>query len=146
MKKILWTALLGISACIFSGALLAQDLASGQRTEMKKLDWLAGEWKGAGWMQMGPQGRREFTITETVQEKLEGLVLVIEGHGKSTADGSTVHTALAFVSYDEGAKTFRWRAFTAEGRQTDTVAKGAPVRSSGDWKFPSAGGCDTPSS
>ena len=94
-----------------------------QRAEMKKLDWLVGQWKGAGWMQMGPRGRREFTITETIQAKLDGLVLVIEGHGKSKEDGSTVHTALAFVSYDEQAKTFRWRAFTAEGRQTDTQAK-----------------------
>jgi len=119
MKKILWIALL----CISSVAALAQTPAAGQRVEMKKLDWLVGHWKGTGWMQMGPQGRKEFTITETIQGKLDGLVLIIEGHGKSKEDGSTVHTALAFVSYDEGAKTFRWRAFTAEGRQTDAVAK-----------------------
>jgi hypothetical protein len=119
MTKILWIALLGIS----SVAALAQAPASGQRDEMKKLDWLVGQWNGTGWMQLGPQGRKEFTITETVQGKLDGLVLVIEGNGKSKEDGRAVHTALAFVSYDEGAKTFRWRAFTAEGRQTDTVAK-----------------------
>jgi len=91
--------------------------------EMKELEWLVGSWKGNGWMQMGPQGPREFTISEIVQSKLDGLVLVIDGQGKSKADGSVVHTALAFVSYDERAKTFRWRAFTAEGRQTDTEAK-----------------------
>jgi hypothetical protein len=94
-----------------------------QRAEMKKLDWLVGQWKGTGWMQMGPKGRREFTIIETVQGKLDGLVLVVEGQGTSKEDGSSVHTALAFVSYDEQAKTFRWRAFTAEGRATDTEAK-----------------------
>ena len=119
MKKILWTALL----CISPFALLAQASTSVQRAEMKKLDWMGGHWKGTGWIQMGPQGRKEFAQTETIQGKLDGLVLVIEGQGKSKEDGSTVHTALAFVSYDEGAKTFRWRAFTAEGRQTDTVAK-----------------------
>ena len=121
MKKILWTALL----CVSPFALLAQAPASatGQRAEMKKLDWLLGQWKGTGWMQMGPQGRKEFTQTETVQSKLDGLVLVIEGLGKSKESGLTVHNALAFVSYDERAKTFRWRAFTAEGRQTDTEAK-----------------------
>ena len=123
MKKFLWIVLLCISLCISSGALLAQAPTSGQRAEMKKLEWLVGQWKGAGWMQMGPQGRREFTITETVHGKLDGLVLVIEGQGESKVDGSPVHSALAFVSYDEGAKTFRWRAFTAEGRQTDTMAK-----------------------
>ena len=119
MKKVLWIALL----CISSVALLAETPASGQRAEMKKLAWLVGHWKGTGWIQMGPQGRKEFTQTETIQGKLDGLVLVIEGQGKSKEDGSTVHTALAFVSYDEEAKTFRWRAFTVEGRQTDTVAK-----------------------
>ena len=112
MKKILWIALVGISSCICSGALLAQDPASAQRAEMKKLDWLVGQWKGTGWMQMGPQGRREFTITETIQEKLDGLVLVIEGLGKAKEDGSTVHTALSFVSYDPHDNKFRWHAFT----------------------------------
>jgi hypothetical protein len=111
--------------CLLPAALLAQPSgpATVQQAEMKKLGWLVGQWKGAGWMQMGPQGRKEFTITETIQGKLDGLVLVIEGQGKSKADGSTVHTALAFVSYDERAKTFRWRAFTAEGRHTDAEAK-----------------------
>lgn len=119
MKSILWTSLLCISAL----ALPAQTTNPGQRAQMKKLDWLVGNWEGEGWIQMGPQGRREFTQTESIQSKLDGLVLVIEGQGKAKEDGLTVHTALAFVSYDERAKTFRWRAFTAEGRQTDTVAK-----------------------
>jgi hypothetical protein len=119
MKSILSTTFLSISAL----ALLAQAPASEQRAAMKKLDWLVGHWKGAGWIQMGPQSKKEFTQTEAVQSKLDGLVLIIEGLGKSKEDGSAVHTALAFVSYDEPAKAFRWRAFTAEGRQTDTVAK-----------------------
>jgi len=93
-----------------------------QHREMKKLDWLVGRWKGAGWVQMGPQGRHEFTQTETIESKLDGLVLVIEGLGKKKSDGSTVHTALAFVSYDHRANTFRWHAFTPEG-QIDTEAK-----------------------
>src|SRR5678810_1343486 len=93
-----------------------------QRREMKKLDWLVGHWKGAGLIQMGPQGRHEFTQTETIDAKLDGLVLVIEGTGKAKEDGSTVHAALAFVSYDHRANKFRWHAFTPEG-QIDTEAK-----------------------
>jgi hypothetical protein len=46
---------------------------------------------------MGPQGRKELTQTETIQGKLDGLVLIIEEQGKSKEDGSTVHTALAFA-------------------------------------------------
>ena len=93
-----------------------------QLREMKKLDWFVGQWKGTGWIQMGPQERREFTQTETIEAKLDGLVLVIEGLGKAKEDGSTVHTALAFVSYDHRANKFRWHAFTPEG-QIDTEAK-----------------------
>jgi hypothetical protein len=118
MTKLLCLSLLWIS----SVGLVAQTAAL-QRAEMKKLDWLVGQWQGAGWIQMGPQGRKEFTQTENIQTRLDGLVLVIEGLGKSKTDGSTVHSAMAFVSYDERAKTFRWRAFTAEGRQTDAEAK-----------------------
>src|SRR5213592_2695089 len=93
-----------------------------QRREMKKLDWLVGHWKGTGWIQMGPQGRHEFTQTETIEARLDGLVLVIEGSGKAKEDGSTVHSALAFLSYDPRANQFRWHAFTPEG-QIDTEAK-----------------------
>ena len=93
-----------------------------QQKEMKKLDWLVGHWKGSGSIQMGPQGRHEFTQSETIEAKLDGLVMVIEGLGKAKEDGSTVHEALAFISYDHRAKTFRWHAFTPEG-QIDTEAK-----------------------
>jgi len=93
-----------------------------QRQEMQKLDWLVGRWKGTGWIQMGPQGHHEFTQTETIEAKLDGLVLIIEGVGKAKEDGSTVHTALAIVSYDHRAKRFRWQAFRPEG-QIDTEAK-----------------------
>ena len=93
-----------------------------QRREMRKLDWFVGHWKGTGWIQMGPQERHEFTQSETIEAKLDGLVLVIEGLGKAKEDGSTVHMALAFVSYDHRANKFRWHAFTPEG-QMDTEAK-----------------------
>jgi len=83
-----------------------------QRREMKKLDWLVGRWKGTGWIQMGPQGRHEFTQTETIEARLDGLVLVIEGLGKAKEGGSTVHSALAFLSYDPRANQFRWHSFT----------------------------------
>lgn len=119
MKKILSTIFL----CISPFALFAQTSASGQRGEMKKLDWLVGHWQGAGWIQMGPQGRKEFAQTETIQSKLDDVLLLIEGEGKAKEGGSIVHAAVALVSYDEQGKTFRWRAFTAEGQHTDTEAK-----------------------
>ena len=121
-QKLILVSILSAVAlvCVFAADQpTAKDV---QRREMKKLDWFVGHWKGTGWIQMGPQGRHEFTQTETIEAKLDGLVLVIEGLGKAKEDGSTVHTALAFVSYDHHANKFRWHAFTPEG-QIDTEAK-----------------------
>lgn len=125
MKKLVQMVLYGICAVTLSGQAKAQTSAPGtvQRGEMKKLDWLVGRWEGAGWIQMGPEGRKEFAQTENIQSKLNGVVLLIEGHGKSKEDGSTVHSALALVSFDEQGRTFRWNAFTVEGRHIDTEAK-----------------------
>jgi hypothetical protein len=119
MRKLLWIAVLSILPLV----LWSQAPTAGQRAEMKKLDWLVGKWKGAGWIQMGPQGRKEFTQSEIIQSKLDGLVIVVEGEGKSKDNGAIIHSALAFVSYDYLTKTFHWRAFTAEGRHTDTEAR-----------------------
>lgn len=105
----------------------AQVPASLQLAEMKKLDFLVGQWKGDGWIEFAPGQRRTFTQTETVQSKLSGLVLLIEGLGKGKTSGSeqevTVHNALGVVSYDNQAKLFRWRAYQADGRSVDTEAK-----------------------
>lgn len=102
--------------------------AAGQRAEMKKVDWLVGNWSGAGWIVMGPGGPKEFTQTEKIEMRLDGLVLIVEGEGKSKETGATTHRALAFLSYDEKEKVFRWRTFTADGRGADTVAKVEPGR------------------
>jgi hypothetical protein len=112
----------------------APEVSATQREQMKKLEWLVGHWKGAGWIEMGPQGRHKFVQTESIQSKLDGLVLIVEGVGRSVDDRSTVHSALALVSYDDGARTFRWRAFTAEGRQTDAEAKVGDGML--EWGFP----------
>jgi hypothetical protein len=120
--KLALAAVLTVVAIVSVFAAEQPTSKEAQRREMKKLDWFVGRWKGTGWIQMGAQGRHEFTQTETIESKLDGLVLVIEGSGKAKEDGSTVHTALAFVSYDHRANKFRWHAFTPDG-QMDTEAK-----------------------
>ncbi len=97
MKKLRWLPLLFVIASILS----AQAPQPSQRVEMEKLVWLIGKWKGAGWIQIGQQGRKEFTQTETIEGKLDGLVVVIEGRGVSNEDGTLIHNAVAFVSYDD---------------------------------------------
>lgn len=101
----------------------AQSAGTSSATEMKKLDFLAGDWKGEGWIEMGPNGRSTFKQTETVLSKLSGTVILIEGVGKgklaSTGQEGIVHNALAVISYDSRAKKFQFRAFRADGNFID---------------------------
>lgn len=123
--------------CALPGPLLAQTPASVQREEMKKLDWLVGQWKGEGWVEVGPGQRRTSTVTETVQSKLDGSVLLVEGIGKAKLPGRDeeviVHHALGTLAYDEPAKLYRMRAYRA-GHYVDAEAK---LTEGGlEWGFP----------
>jgi hypothetical protein len=110
-----------------NGAVMAQGPAQLRRVEMKKLDFLVGQWTGEGWIEFVPGQRRTFRQTESVQPKVDGEILLIDGLGKGKVPGKdeevTVHSAFAVVSCDEKAKMFRWRAYTAGGNWIDTEAK-----------------------
>jgi hypothetical protein len=133
---ILWLLLLSIAA-------VAQTPANPLAAEMKKLDFLVGEWKGQGWIEMVPGQRRTFRGEETVQRKLGGTALLIEGVHKGKPDGKDeeviVHNALGVISYDERAKLYHFRSNLADGRYTDAEAR---VLSPGamEWGFQYPGG------
>jgi hypothetical protein len=94
---------------------------------MKKLEFLVGRWQGESWLEFAPGQRRTSRGTETVQSKLGGLLLTIEGVHRRRADGrgegAVVHNAFAVVSYDDKAKRYRFQAFTAQGQYADAEAK-----------------------
>ena len=98
-----------------------------QRDAMKKLDFLVGQWKGEGWMEFAPGQRRTFKGTETVQGKLDGLLLAVEGRHLGRPDDKgkevVVHNAFGLVSYDDKAKRYRFQAFTSRGNYEDAEAK-----------------------
>ncbi|MGH9659171.1 MAG: tetratricopeptide repeat protein [Bryobacteraceae bacterium] len=95
-------------------------LAQAHITEMKKMEILAGRWEGSGWMQMGSQ-REAFRSVETVEVKLGGAALLIEGTHR---DGERiVHHALAVLSWDNSTKTYRFRSQLATGQLGDYEAK-----------------------
>ena len=88
--------------------------------EMKKLDFLVGEWKGEAWYQLGP--KREYALQhETITPKAGGTALLIEGNGRRKMEdgsaGEVVHDALAMLRWDEQAKQYRFSTAVA-GRGT----------------------------
>ena len=115
-----------------------QDPAAVQLEAMKKLTPWVGQWRGSGWILTWPsRTRQEFTITETVQSKLGGRVLLVEGlgRGKDPASGAEVdtHVTLAVLSYDEKSQTYRFRTHEASGRALDAEAK--PTDGGLEWGF-----------
>jgi hypothetical protein len=93
-----------------------------QRQAMKKLEFLAGKWSGDATVQRGPGQPIKVRQSESVEYKLDGLALLVEGAGRDPASGKVVFTALAVISYDDAAGVYRFRAYN-EGRYLDTELK-----------------------
>lgn len=96
----------------------AEPAPADLKAEMRKLDWLVGRWEGEGWIQTGPQ-RQEFAGTETVQRKVGGLSLLIEGLFRKKGagpDAPPVHETLAVLSYDPERRHYWMSAWLRTGR------------------------------
>jgi len=86
---------------------------------MKKLGFLIGTWSGEAHVSRGPGEPLELIQTEEARYKLDGLLLMIEGVGRSRADGKLALQALGIVSYDDATGTYHMRAFN-DGRWLET--------------------------
>ncbi len=93
-----------------------------QRLAMKELSFLAGKWSGQAHVQRGPGEPVALVQTEEVQYKLDGLVLTIEGIGRSLSDNKPVLRALGIISYDDNTETYHLRAFN-DGRFLESEVK-----------------------
>ena len=65
--------------------------------------------------------------TESVQFKLDGLVLMIEGVGRAKTDGRVSLQPLGLISFDDETGTYKMRAFH-DGRWLETEVKMADAR------------------
>ena len=117
---------------------MAQPLRSpdveAQRAAMKKLGFLVGDWSGEASVLRGPGQLVEMAQTESAQFKLDGLVLVIEGVGRTKAEGKLALQALGLISFDDEAGIYTMRAFN-DGRWLETEVKLADGENSISWGF-----------
>ncbi len=93
-----------------------------QRVAMKKLGFLVGKWSGEARLLRGPGEWVDLQQSEEAQYKLDGLILVIEGVGRTKSDGQSVLQALGLLSFDEETATYRIRAFN-DGRFLESEVK-----------------------
>jgi len=105
-----------------------------QRTAMKKLEFLVGEWSGEATILRGPGQFVDMAQTESAQFKLDGLVLMIEGVGRAKTDGKVSLQALGLISFDDETGMYRMRAFN-DGRWLETEVKVADAGNSISWGF-----------
>jgi hypothetical protein len=107
-----------------------------RRGEVKKLESMVGQWKGSGWIQQG--GKREtFTGTETVQRKLDGLALLVEGRF-TNAEGKVIHETLAVLDFNAKDTKYRFRTYLGTGASGEHDFK---LNADGyEWGFQIPGG------
>jgi len=87
---------------------------------MAKLAGMVGDWEGTGWMRQGPGEPNHTRGTETVESRLEGRILVVEGRHWAKDDAShLVHHAFGVISYDAEAGHYRFQTHLATGRSGD---------------------------
>ena len=131
--SVIWTL-----ALLQSGLSQEPKPASPQLEAMKKLNFLVGEWKGEGWTEYAPGQRRTSPINESVQPKLGGMVLLVEGLGKNKVPGKQeeviTHNALGILSYDDKAKVYKLRSHLITGQTTEAEASFTD-EGSFQWRF-----------
>ena len=86
-----------------------------QRVAMRKLSFLTGSWSGEAHVHQGASGVVTLAQTEEAYYKLDGLILVIEGTGRTGTDQVPALQALAVISFDDESGTYRIRAWN-DGR------------------------------
>jgi hypothetical protein len=104
-----------------------------QREAMKKLSFLIGSWRGEARQYRGT-APVELIQTEVAQYKLDGLILVIEGVGRTKSDGKATLQAYGLVSYDDATGAYHMRAFN-DGLWLETDVKLADNGKGLSWGF-----------
>jgi hypothetical protein len=105
-----------------------------QRTAMKKLEFLVGEWSGEATVLRGPGQFVDMAQTESAHFRLDGLVLMIEGVGRTKTDGKVSLQALGLISFDDETGTYKMRAFN-DGRWLETEVRLGDGGNSMSWGF-----------
>jgi Protein of unknown function (DUF1579) len=127
MRRLL-CCLICLVAFAFGSDLMAQEqrISTAHIEAMKKLSFLVGEWKGEGWNEFVPGQRRTSPVSETVQPKLGGVILLVEGVGKTKFPGVQeeviVHNAVGIISYDSKARLYRMRSHLMNGQTMEAEA------------------------
>ena len=99
---------------------------------MRKLSFLIGKWSGDASVLRSGGKFVDLSQTEEAQFKLDGLVLMIEGVGRTKVDGKLALQALGLISFDDESGTYRMRAFN-DGRWLESEVRLADGGNAISW-------------
>jgi hypothetical protein len=140
MKKLIYTLLTTTFFITYSIGQQGLKPDSLTLNAIQKINFLTGKWKGEGWIQMG-KDKHYFVQNETVTQKVNNAVLVIDGLGTDKETNKIIHQAFAIISYDLTNKKYLMRAFRADGNYIDAADAVVDENGSYVWGFthPQAG-------
>jgi len=95
---------------------------------------LVGKWAGEAGLLRGPGEAVVLAQTEEARFKLDGLILEIEGIGRTKSDNRPILQALGIISFDDETGTYRMRAFN-DGRFLETDVELLEDGKSLSWGF-----------
>ncbi len=91
------------------------------KSEITKLNFLTGKWKGEGWIIGADKKKSEFSQTENIQFKLDSTAVLIEGLGKNNR--MIIHNAMAIVSYNKEDGLYTFQSYLQNGRKGEFKAE-----------------------
>ena len=95
---------------------------------------MVGKWAGEARLLRGPGEPTVLVQTEEARFKLDGLILEIEGIGRTKSDNRPILQALGIISFDDETGTYRMRAFN-DGRFLETDVELLEDGKSLSWGF-----------
>jgi hypothetical protein len=96
-------------------AVRADPSSDTAKAEMAKIAQMAGKWKGSGYIDL-PTGRHESLSEETIEMRVDGRAILIEGLHRDVKSGEVNHHALAIIAWDDYQKQYRFMSALAAGR------------------------------
>ncbi len=125
---------------MMAGAVIGQDTSKTAREKMKKLNLMAGRWKGEATVSQRGGAPIKVTQEENIKWELDSLVLTFEGTGRKQDDPTKVSFhAFAIVNFNITTQEYNMRSFLMDGKQTDAYFKEVGENKF-DWGFDVPGG------
>lgn len=93
------------------------DFSKQVHEAMSKISVMEGKWEGKSWIERNGE-KKNSSVTENIQWKLDKTLLLIEGTGKND-EGIVVHNALGLLSYNFMNKNYSMNSFLSNGLSTN---------------------------